>query len=745
MKGRLLSLAVVAALVAAPLAGAAPGRPDRSFGEHGIVTAELGPHYEGTAYERVNVLGDGSVLAARDGQFRRYLPNGSLDSGFAPQPAPPLGLELERRAQLPSGKTLLLAPGPILSAKIFSATELNVTRLNADGSPDSSFGGDGVVHLRSESGLEGAAGVGIAGTAGEGALVATSTALLELSGSGALEKAYGDGGTVKVGGTVNAFHLLADGSALVAGNTNCCDASSDFFVARYTPGGAADAGFGDNGRATAGFGASEYVASALWGDDGSVLLGGSRMEARLPAPTSYCVGLPGCAVTPVIARFDPSGRLDPGFAQGGLLRLDALSGTSNRRIPVLGAGLIGVGALGARPGGGFVAGGSGGPAQTVAFLAALGPSGALDPGFGTGGIVTEREPTESSQRAQVLASGPGGRLYVGGSSDAGVGGGPGVFRFRPDGALDTAYGEAGFGAPRGGSGVSAMAIDRGGRATLLLGHLKLARLTPEGAVDESFGDEGSVEPTPGTLYSIAALPDGGLVAAGLFTPRHRRTDDLVAVRLRADGSVDKRFGDGGRARVRCRGEGGCVARLVAVDSAGRILLAGEGERRMILVRLLPDGEPDRSFGGDGVIFPPVGKGSRATAIAIRPDGFFVAGIAHRPDQNGQALLHYTSAGSLDRGFGRRGVAFTPLNHRINPTAILPNRDRIVVVTASERRQVLAYRLDGSPDPSFARGVKLTPRRQLPTLATLQRGKIVLGWTRPVTEEREQVALQRLNR
>jgi uncharacterized delta-60 repeat protein len=740
MKGRLILAAVAAALAAAPPALATPGQVDRAFGERGIATAELGPHYEETSFEAISPLGDGAVLATREKTIQRFLANGSLDTGFTPQTAPEQ--KNESRAQLPSGKTLV-ATEDIYAYGKFAMAEIGVRRLNSDGSPDTGYGGgDGLARLHTDFGFNDSAPKGIVATSGEGAVVIGSTGLIALSADGALDKGYGAGGSVTVGGNVVAFDQLADGRLEIAGYTACSGTPSDLFVNRYTAGGAPDQGYGDGGRATADFGASEYAASALWSDDGSVLLGGVRMEASEPSPTAFCVGYPVCTETPVLARFDANGHLDPGFGQGGLLRFDSLSGSSKRRLSSLGLERLGVAALSPRPAGGYFASGSGGPGETFAFIAALTPSGSLDQSFGSGGIVTERSPKPSSQRAQTLAVGRDGSIYLGGSTDAGVGAGPGVFRFRPDGTLDSGYGEAGFGGLDEGAGVTAMALDRSGRATLLTGQRQLSRLTADGDVDRSFGVDGRVAPTPGALYALAALPGGGLVGAGSWTPRRPPRDRMLAVRMRPDGSPDKRFGQGGHAGIACPGEA-CVAYEVGVDRAGRIVLAGVSDNRMAIARLLPDGRRDRGFGDDGLVFPPVGTGSLATALTLRPDGIYVAGLGHFPDRNEQVLIHYRDDGRLDRGFGHRGVIHIPTNRRVNPVAILPSHERVVMVTAADRRSVFAYARDGRLDRSFGRGAKLAPLRTGPTLAALQRGRLLLGWTRPLAGQLEQVALQRL--
>ena len=119
-------LAAVLVLVAAAGASATPGQLDPSFGVRGIGGGKLGPHFAETSFEAVAEEPDGSLLATRDGNVRRYLANGTLDLGFAPQSS-----ELSpAEATQADGKRL-----------VAQDTGGEIRRLNPDGTPDTSFNG----------------------------------------------------------------------------------------------------------------------------------------------------------------------------------------------------------------------------------------------------------------------------------------------------------------------------------------------------------------------------------------------------------------------------------------------------------------------------------------------------------------------------------------------------------------------------------------------------------------------------
>jgi uncharacterized delta-60 repeat protein len=89
----------------------------------------------------------------------------------------------------------------------------------------------------------------------------------------------------------------------------------------------------------------------------------------------------------------------------------------------------------------------------------------------------------------------------------------------------------------------------------------------------------------------------------------------MLARFTPDGDPDASFGTGGQV-VTVHG----IARSVAVDSRGRIVAFGDGHRGtrhvFALVRRMPNGAPDRSFGHRGEVQTDLGTGTRAYGAAV---------------------------------------------------------------------------------------------------------------------------------
>lgn len=102
---------------------------------------------------------------------------------------------------------------------------------------------------------------------------------------------------------------------------------------------------------------------------------------------------------------------------------------------------------------------------------------------------------------------------------------------------------------------------------------------------------------------------------------------------------------------------------VAVDAFGRIVVVGYRAESFVdedfaILRYLPNGQLDASFGGGGAVTTPIGpSNNRAMAMAIAPDGkILVAGTAYNPVGPPPqlavfALARYLPDGSVDTGFG----------------------------------------------------------------------------------------------
>jgi uncharacterized delta-60 repeat protein len=178
-----------------------------------------------------------------------------------------------------------------------------------------------------------------------------------------------------------------------------------------------------------------------------------------------------------------------------------------------------------------------------------------------------------------------------------------------------------------------------------------------GSLDRSFGKLGRVGMDAGShdAYGYAVAHQGSkIVVAG--THEFRSTADLLVIRLMADGKPDRTFSGDGRMTVDVRGgydEGGGVAVL----PGGKILAVGSRRTatssRFLAVRITADGHLDHSFGGgDGVVttgFP--GGASYGNAVTVLSDGrFVVCGYGSTTT----LMARYRPGGGLDRSFGTGG-------------------------------------------------------------------------------------------
>ncbi len=285
------------------------------------------------------------------------------------------------------------------------------------------------------------------------------------------------------------------------------------------------------------------------------------------------------------------------------------------------------------------------------LVARLFANGDLDPSFGGTGYVTLAFP-EGSAGASAVALQSDGKVVVVGTVSNFV---PipsqdyAAARFLADGTPDASFGSGGR-----------VVLDLGGRlpefteamvlqpdGRLVMAGLTnapsgsgcgMARLLENGTLDPSFGTSGLVFPHDvWDCKALALLGDGRLVVAGAS-----KTSGLV-MRLQPDGAFDVTFGNGGVVPTSRHVN---PANAVALDSRGRIVLAGEGGgREAVFLRLLPDGSPDRAVGPEGWTSTGLGGGpphytASATSLSILPGDGILLGVDHNVFVQQAALVKY---------------------------------------------------------------------------------------------------------
>lgn len=380
-----------------------------------------------------------------------------------------------------------------------------------------------------------------------------------------------------------------------------------------------------------------------------------------------------------LSSFAAPGILDSTFGQGGLVKT-SFGGTydSAYAVAIQADGKVVVAGAGA--------GGS--------ALARYNSDGSLDTSFGTGGKVTTLIGSGCYPHSIAIQS--DGKIVAAGGASYSDHLNFAVCRYNPDGSLDAGFGNGGAVITQMGNNtnvVNSVAIQPDGKivaggwvANNGLEYFALARYNPDGSLDPGFGSGGKVitrvTNTQNEEYadSIAIQTDGKIVAGGISNA------DFALVRYNPDGTLDSGFGNGGKVIT----DLGYYERInsIAVQSDGKIMIAGSshisntGYYVVALVRHLPDGTLDNTFGSEGIVTTTAGRGS---SVAIQSNGkVVVAGYASgHPDF---ALFRYNSNGSVDYTYGQGGTALVDFGDNdvwySSPSAVTLDREGRAVVVGS---------------------------------------------------------------
>lgn len=386
-----------------------------------------------------------------------------------------------------------------------------------------------------------------------------------------------------------------------------------------------------------------------------MLAGGKLLVAREPRQFA-------------IARYSPSGRLDPTFGTHGVATTDFGSFRSSRtRLAA------GVAAVALQPDGKIVAFGwsrarEPDPAEciggSVVAVARYLPDGRLDPTFGHNGKVVTDFPTSGPAIGDGAVAGalePSGRVVAVARSSCQTTSTLELAGYSSNGLLDRRFGRGGRVVNLDLSPSPGALMQRDGKIVLAGSvqadpakppRLTLARYLPTGRPDQAFGKHGMSVSADGGWNALAQHADDTIVVAGRVRER------LTVAEYRPNGEIDRDFGDEGFARVALPDNDGAGS-AVALQDDGKIVVGGfetagteePARSTFVLARLDPDGRLDQRFGRGGVsvdrrLGPVLG-------LAIQADGRIVVLALRSPrEADGElVLLRYTPAGELDKRFG----------------------------------------------------------------------------------------------
>ncbi len=566
----------------------------------------------------------------------------------------------------------------------------------------------------------------VLGRAGRG--VSYSYALVKFTPQGAADASFGNDGVVDL--NLASFNIPSlyseavdlavgpDCSAYVAGGHG-----PDMSVGKYSPSGALVQVF-DGGET--GFLLNGVIQALTIQPDGSVLaVGNQGNEYR-----DYAV-----------YRYLPSGALDINFGNGG--RSYAHMGWKGRptSIRVESGGKIVVT-------GSIIPDGSPTPAITQALIARYNFDGSLDGSFNGSGVYVgpaRNGRSEVFQKSFTLADG---RTLAAGTSSL-----PDIFnpkkyvfsRFMPNGKPDSFFGSRGTIISTLGTDDRSYIFEYQNNGSLFVGNerAKIYKFDINAGLDLSYGTQGSValEPYVG-VNSLTSSPDGKLVVGGvLFGNRpapvgNTSDNDMAVLSLNSDGSPDTGFNGVGKAS-RDIGDNVSLISDVALQADGKIVVAGgltsyPGSGGFFygtgVSRYNPDGTPDMTFGDNGKVYLSSSDPRATTSVlgvAAQPDGKILAagliGSSGGSNSSGIRVTRFNGDGSLDASFGSGGI-FTYMQQGFNAFDIALQPDgKIVVGGFNSNYDFMLMRLtpDGALDPELGgTGIVTTDINSYDTGATM---------------------------
>lgn len=185
------------------------------------------------------------------------------------------------------------------------------------------------------------------------------------------------------------------------------------------------------------------------------------------------------------------------------------------------------------------------------------------------------------------------------------------------------------------------------------------------------------------------------------------------------GHLDPGFGAAGLFTLRV-GNIGAAANAVLQQADGKLVVAGAGnpdggfDDNLLLLRLNADGTPDNTFSGDGLASADLGGSEDiAQAVIQQPDGKLVVAGSGRPggaQGSNFALARFNVNGTLDATFGNGGLVHLDLGGSDEQAMglVLQASGQLVMAgwgnaSGSYRTYFARFNADGSQDGTFGTG------------------------------------------
>jgi uncharacterized delta-60 repeat protein len=685
------------------------GTPDITFDVDGVVTTDIQDNADDSPVELV-VLADGKILVASNhfsssgfkAVILRYNTNGSLDNTFDTD-----GKLILTVNNLSTVSDMIVQPDAkiVLAARILN--DFGLIRVSSAGVPDNTFGTNGVSSPDLGTGVYSA----------------------------------------------NAMAIQSDGKIVVTGNGSVTGSDDLLFVtARYNTNGSLDNTFGTAGKTETDVDAfSDDPNSITVLASGAILVTGNGFE-NLLGGYKYIA----------LVQYTSGGLPDNSFDGDGkrIVSTSNNFGLFGKHI-VQPDGKIVISGLFKNATGGFD------------FAAArFNSNGASDNTFDTDGFVSfPANNTEEFAYAPALQT--DGKIVIGAYASSTTRFFLSAVRLNSNGSVDNSYDADGIattisaGNKTGGFDEAKSVLVQPDSKIIGVGTYQasasdgvvVARYTTAGLPDNTFGDAGKfllLLPFQFELSSAALQSDGKiLVLCSYFNLFD--SEDLMLIRVNANGTLDNTFGTAGRLVINLPGNGIDQALGLVIQTDGKIVMTANSTPDLntytrYLLRYNSNGTPDNTFGTAGFVTEPQflaeqDSDNSRQRLVLQPDGkILLCGTADGGTNTHMGVKRYNTNGTPDASFNSGNVAvadFAGAPDNASAVTVQPDGKILVggatSVSSNIKMAAARFNANGTLDNTFDTDGKVIVNAgnftECNSIAVQADGKILLGGINTTTNSR----------
>jgi uncharacterized delta-60 repeat protein len=340
-------------------------------------------------------------------------------------------------------------------------------------------------------------------------------------------------------------------------------------------------------------------------------------------------------------------------------------------------------------------------------------AGSLDINFGTNGKVATSISATGQSFATASALQSDGKIVAAGYAYLGTNIDFALARYNTDGSLDATFNNNGKVTTDIGDTLDfcyAIALQSDGKIVLVgstdaATKIAVARYNINGSIDSTFSNDGIVTAAVGTVSdegrAVVIQNDGKiLIAVQSFSGTN---SDFALIRLNTNGSFDTTFDADGKVITDINGDD--LAYDMALQSDGKIIVAGTSNGDFCVARYNTNGNLDNTFDADGKVKTAVTIGDDiATSVAIQNDGKIILAGFSNIGGNVHALVRYNTNGSVDATFNTNGIVLTSNVCLINDIKIQIDGKIVAIgpfaVGPSMDIVVSRYNTNGTLDATF---------------------------------------------